>query len=234
MMLRLGVVLALLLLHCGAARAQSLGEALAAADPEKGAAVFDTCRPCHSIDKGGATIIGPNLWGVVGRPVAHVDGYDYSEALRAFGGTWDVDRLDAFLANPQKLVPGSRMAFAGVPAVADRANLIAYLNQNSASPLKLATAPGAAALAQAPVQESRDFGVLVDAPGVEKTYAYCTPCHSEMIVAQQGKSRAHWADLLEWMTEEQGMAEIAEPDRSAVLDYLAANYGEDRPNFPRR
>lgn len=91
----------------------------------------------------------------------------------------------------------------------------------------------ASAAAEPPAEDDRNFGVLVDAPGVEKTYAYCTPCHSEMIVAQQGKTREHWAELLEWMTEEQGMPEIEEPDLSTILDYLAANYNEDRPNFPR-
>ncbi len=104
----------------------------------------------------------------------------------------------------------------------------------SAHPAKGA-APDASvtAAAEPSAKEVRDFGVLVDAPGVEKTYAYCTPCHSEMIIAQQGKTRKHWADLFEWMIEEQGMAEIEEPDRSIILDYLAANYNEDRPNFPR-
>jgi cytochrome c len=53
-----------------------------------------------------------------------------------------------------------------------------------------------------------------------------------MIVVQQGKTRKHWADLFEWMIEEQGMFPIEEPDRSIVLDYLAENYNEDRPNFP--
>lgn len=79
----------------------------------------------------------------------------------------------------------------------------------------------------------REYGLLVIAPGVEETFAYCTACHSEMIVAQQGKTREHWADLMEWMIEEQGMSEIEEPDRSIILDYLAAHYNEDRPNFPR-
>ncbi len=79
-----------------------------------------------------------------------------------------------------------------------------------------------------------DYGALFDAEGVEQTYGYCTACHSEMIVAQQGLSRTHWDELLIWMVDEQGMPEIDEPDRSIVLDYLAAHYGQDRPNFPRR
>jgi cytochrome c len=216
------------------AQSRSLGEALAAADAAKGETVFAACRACHTIEEGGGSMIGPNLWGVVGRPVAHVDGFNYSEPLKAYGGTWQVDRLDAFLADPQAVVPGSLMVFPGVKNSADRANLIAYLNQNSPSPLSLADAPGASAAAAAPGEDVRDYGVLIDAPGVEKTFAYCTACHSEMIVAQQGKTRRHWADLLEWMVEEQGMTPIEEPDLTIILDYLAANYNEDRPNFPRR
>lgn len=80
--------------------------------------------------------------------------------------------------------------------------------------------------------EEGEYGVLVEAPGVEETYAYCAACHSERIVAQQGLSRAHWDELLVWMVEEQGMYEIDEPDRSLILDYLSENYNEDRPNFP--
>ena len=83
-------------------------------------------------------------------------------------------------------------------------------------------------------EEEYEYGQLVDAPGAEETFIYCTPCHSEMIVVQQGKTRKHWADLFEWMMEEQGMGEIDEPDRSIILDYLAQHYNEDRPNFPRR
>jgi cytochrome c len=76
------------------------------------------------------------------------------------------------------------------------------------------------------------YGLLVDAPGVEETFGYCTACHSEMIVVQQGKTREHWDKLFEWMVEEQGMFPIEEPDRSIILDYLAEHYNEDRPNFP--
>ena len=77
-----------------------------------------------------------------------------------------------------------------------------------------------------------EFGVLVDAPGVETTYYSCIACHSERIVAEQGLTRAEWDDMLEWMVEEQGMYEIEEPDRTEILDYLAEHYNTDRPNFP--
>ena len=78
-----------------------------------------------------------------------------------------------------------------------------------------------------------EFGVLLPAPGVEETYAYCSGCHSERIVAQQGLTRQDWSDLMEWMVEEQGMGEIEEPDLTIVLDYLEKHYNEDRPNLAR-
>lgn len=81
--------------------------------------------------------------------------------------------------------------------------------------------------------EPYEFGVLFDAPGVEATFYTCTACHSERIVAQQGLARDDWDELLEWMVEEQGMAEIEEPERTEILDYLAAHYNIDRPNFPK-
>lgn len=78
-----------------------------------------------------------------------------------------------------------------------------------------------------------EYGVLHVAPGVEETYYACTACHSEMIVAQQGLSRPHWDELLDWMVEEQGMNELDPEERETILDYLAEHYGEDRPNFPK-
>jgi cytochrome c len=219
-----------------AAFAQPVDERLAGADPQKGATVFKKCRACHTIEEGGAHRIGPNLWGVVGRPVASSAGYArYSQALKDFGGNWELDRLDAYLDNPKAVVPRGTMAFAGLAKPDDRANLIAYLNDNSPAPLDFSVAAtGDGAAPETEAASEADYGLLVDAPGVAETHAYCTPCHSEMIVVQQGKTREHWADLFDWMVEEQGMAEIEEPDRSIVLDYLAAHYNEDRPNFPRR
>jgi len=76
-------------------------------------------------------------------------------------------------------------------------------------------------------------GALKEAEGAGLTYDYCTACHSEMIVAQQGQTREGWDKLLVWMVEEQGMYPIDEPDRAAILDYLSTHYNTDRPNFPR-
>jgi len=86
--------------------------------------------------------------------------------------------------------------------------------------------------ASADEAEPPEFGILKVAEGVETTYYACVACHSEMIVAQQGLSRVHWDELLVWMVDEQGMDELDESDRNTILDYLAAHYNEDRPNFP--
>ena len=93
----------------------------------------------------------------------------------------------------------------------------------------------AGAIAKSPPieEEPPEYGVFFVANGVEETYAYCTACHSERLVAQQGLDRYDWIELLEWMVEEQSMAEIEEPDLSIVLDYLTTNYNIDRPNFPK-
>ncbi len=230
----IGAVVAGLVLGADTGRAESLDDRLNTADPTKGATVFEGCRGCHSIDEGGPALLGPNLWGVIDRPVASVDGFDYSEALKEFGGSWELGRLDEFLADPAGIVPGTRMAIGGVADRFDRANLIAYLNQNSPNPLPIGVPPSPAAAGGSETGKKKDVGLLVDAPGVEKTHTYCTPCHSEMIIVQQGKTRKGWEDAFEWMIEEQGMAPIPEPDNTTILDYLEAHYNVDRPNFPQR
>ncbi len=96
-----------------------------------GEQVFRRCVACHTIDEGGRNGIGPNLHGIVGHAVAAHEGFSYSGAMKAKGGVWDEAALDAYLANPMKTVPGTRMAFAGVIDAADRKALILYLKQQS-------------------------------------------------------------------------------------------------------
>ncbi len=227
----IGLTVALGLAGAAAADVHSLSERLAAASPEKGEQTFKRCRACHTIAEGGENGNGPNLWGIVGRQVASAEGFTkYSDALRETGGVWTVERIDAFLTNPHEDIPGTRMPFIGLGQPHARADLIAYLNWNSPAPLDFSAGavPGSPPIEDEPPE----YGVFVVADGVEETYAYCSACHSERLVAQQGLDRYDWVELLEWMVEEQSMAEIEEPDLSIVLDYLTTNYNIDRPNFP--
>ena len=94
-----------------------------------GEQVFKRCVACHTIDKGGSNGIGPNLHGVVGRPVASHAGFSYSGAMKARGGVWDEPALDTYLEAPMKALPGTRMAFAGVIDPTDRKALILFLEE---------------------------------------------------------------------------------------------------------
>ncbi len=100
---------------------------LASADAAAGEAVFKKCQSCHKLD--GSDGVGPHLNGVVGRAKASAAGYAYSEALAALAGeSWTPDNLNGFLENPKSYLPGTKMAFAGLGKVEERANVIAYLS----------------------------------------------------------------------------------------------------------
>jgi len=113
---------------------------LAAADVAAGEKVAKKCTACHTFDEGGANKIGPNLWSVVGRPIAGHEGFSYSGALQEKSGeTWTYSHLNAFLAKPGDFASGTKMTFAGLKKVEDRANVIAYMRGLSGSPAALPT-----------------------------------------------------------------------------------------------
>jgi len=244
----IGMLAALSLATAGAASGEAaISERLASASPERGEKVFRVCTACHAIEAGAPHGIGPTLWAVIGREVASGEGFDrYTPAMKSFGGAWSPGRLDQYLRQPMTEVEGTTMFFPGLASAADRADVIAWLNVNSPQPIDFTSSrvaaggvtgvadTGGIVPAAPPPDRPTVLGVLVAAEGAEETYAYCAVCHSERIVAQQGLTRPDWEELLEQMVEENGMNPIGEPDLGLVLDYLTANYGPDRPNFPDR
>ena len=111
---------------------------LASADKAKGEATAKACVACHDFTKGGPNKVGPNLWDVVGRPIASAPGFSYSDALKAASGkTWTFDELNLWLYSPSGDMKGTKMAFAGLKKDEDRANVIAYLDSLSDSPKPL-------------------------------------------------------------------------------------------------
>lgn len=115
---------------------------LASADVAKGADVFKKCQACHTVDKGGANGLGPNLYNNMFARIAHVPGFNYSEALKARGAEdWDWQRMSDWLANPKKFAPGTKMTFAGLSNPEERANVIAFLNSKGDAPRPMPAAP---------------------------------------------------------------------------------------------
>ena len=110
-------------------------EILALGDLTHGEKVFKKCSACHIVAKGGKNLIGPALYGVVGRPAASIDGYAYSKALKAHAKNWSFEELNAFLLKPRSYIKGTKMAYAGLRKDKDRASVILYLNSQSDSPL---------------------------------------------------------------------------------------------------
>ncbi|ALH81710.1 c-type cytochrome [Sphingopyxis macrogoltabida] len=151
----------------GGESAVPLGNLLAAADVAKGEAVFAKCAACHTINSGGANGIGPNLYGTLGEEIGHgKHGFAFSTALSGMGGSWDFEKMDAWLTSPRKFAPGTKMSFAGLSSAEDRANLLVYLNaQGSNLPLPAAEAAPAADAA-APAE-----GAAAPAEGADKAAA---------------------------------------------------------------
>lgn len=133
---------------------------LATADAAKGQGTVKVCAACHTFDKGGPARVGPNLYGIIGSKYAHMDGFAYSDSIKSMHDkTWDYAALNAFLWNPKKHIPNTKMVFAGMKKPEDRANVIAYLRTLADAPAALPTEAEIAAeapKAEEPAAEATD------------------------------------------------------------------------------
>ena len=114
------VIVAALVVAAGAASAQG--------DPKRGQKLFENCAACHAAD-GKGNEVGPSLGGIFGRKAGEREDFRYSPALKRSGITWTPETMDAFIADPQKVVPANRMPFSGMPDAKERADLINYMQQ---------------------------------------------------------------------------------------------------------
>jgi cytochrome c len=116
-------------LSAAAALAFVSSSAIAAGDPEAGAKVFNKCRACHQVGPTAKNGVGPSLNGIAGRKSGSAEGYNYSDANKNSGLTWNEATFLEYIAGPQKKIPGTKMTFPGLPEEADRNNVWAYLSQ---------------------------------------------------------------------------------------------------------
>ena len=107
------------------------------ADADNGVDLFRKCLTCHSPEKGGPTRLGPNLWGIVGRKVADVSGFRYSDAMKAHAGQWTWEELAKYLHKPAEAIPGNKMLFEGLADDRDLADLLSYLGKLGDTPAPL-------------------------------------------------------------------------------------------------
>ena len=116
--MRATAALLMTLLLAGAARADG--------DAARGEARFQDCAACHKLEAG-ANNVGPSLHGIFERKAGELADFRYSPAIKRSGIGWSPETLDSFIADPQAMVPGNRMPYAGMAGASDRADLIAYL-----------------------------------------------------------------------------------------------------------
>ena len=116
---------------------EQLATYIGKADAKKGEDDSKVCQMCHNLAKGGGVILGPPLYGVVGRARASVAGFEYSDAMKAKGGTWTPQDVFTFIKDPQAFAPGTKMTFSGEPDPQKRADIVAYLDTLSDNPVPL-------------------------------------------------------------------------------------------------
>jgi cytochrome c len=104
-----------------------LSELMKLADVKRGAKFFKKCASCHTVGRGEATKVGPNLFGIIGKKRAANSGFKYSKAMKAKGGSWNRESVNEFITKPKNYLPGTKMAFSGLRKPQQRADVILFL-----------------------------------------------------------------------------------------------------------
>ena len=116
---------------------ESVSSLMANASLDEGKKVFKKCATCHNYKKDSKSKIGPNLWNLIDRSKAGISGFAYSKEIKEHGGKWTYEELNGFLYKPKEYIKGTKMNFAGLTNVEDRANVILWLRQHSDNPVPL-------------------------------------------------------------------------------------------------
>ena len=116
---------------------EAISSLLVNASLDKGEKIYKKCGVCHNYKKNSQSKVGPNLWDLINRPKASVSSFTYSKALIENGGKWTYEELNGFLYKPKDYIKGTKMNFAGLSNIEDRANLILWLRQQSENPVPL-------------------------------------------------------------------------------------------------
>ena len=115
----------------------NISQLLAMGDLSHGEKIFKKCSACHMVASDGKNMIGPKLWGVIGRKTGSISDYKYSKALASYSKEWSFEEMNGFLIKPASYIKGTKMAFAGLRKEKDRASVILFLNSKSDSPIPL-------------------------------------------------------------------------------------------------
>ncbi len=176
---------------------QPIETVLASASPQHGAQVAKECEACHNLQEGQGPKVGPDLYGVVDRPIASVSGFNYTDALKGaaktLGGKWTFDALNKWLTKPSAVAPGTAMTFAGLSNEKQRADVIAYLDTLSPHPVplpKAAEAPAKPAAAAAAAPAAPAAAPANPAPAAAKPPAASPPAAGAAPAAPSGGAAA--------------------------------------------
>lgn len=212
---------------------QPINILLASADAGRGEAGVKAlgCVACHNFNEGGKAGVGPNLYGVVGGPHGHMEGYAYSAALKGKEGPWTFEAMNAWLIKPSAYAPGTKMSYAGISDQKKRADVIAYLRSLSHDPLPLPAAPAKAAgaapaapqqvaAAAAPTQAGQPAGTAPGTPP-QQVAANAPPAQLPVAGAEAPAAAAPPAPPADVLA-----AAVAENDSTKLLTYASADAGK--------